>query len=117
MAQGRREGNPGNKGGGRDSLKDALWHKEKWETDTKLVDLEKKIADGSFSIRDRALFEALKGNKEIIKKFMDKCLADLHDVRGKDGEPLSLVPEAQISLILGRVGKVEEEIRNETDGA
>lgn len=80
----------GAKGGGRPTLKDELWHKEKWEQESQISVLEAKIASGVFSLRDRALYEALKGNKDILKKFMDKCLADLHEHTGADGTPLFL---------------------------
>jgi len=78
----------GNKGGRRPTEKEEFWHLEKWKIDTFVNKLKEKIASGCYSIRDRWLLMALEGNVVITKQAADKILADLHDVRGKDGEKL-----------------------------
>jgi len=83
--RGAPEGNQyakGNKGGGRPSLKETLWHKEKWENDEEVRKLESKVASGKYSIRDVWLLKALKGNDAILKQAADKVLADLIDFQG-----------------------------------
>lgn len=77
-------------GNGRKSLKDEYWHKDKWEKDTILKELQAKIRTGVFSIRDRVLLMALEGDQKIATKFMDKCLADLHEVAGEGGGPIQI---------------------------
>lgn len=85
-------GNPGNKGNsnakGRPGIKETIWHKEKWELDQLVEQLETKIASKVYSIRDVWLLKALKGNDAILKQAADKILADLHDVRGDGGGPI-----------------------------
>lgn len=78
----------GNPGGGRPSLKETLWHLEKWEKDSLVDELEAKVASKKYSIRDIWLLRALKGSEPILKQAADKVLADLHDLRGKDGADL-----------------------------
>ena len=70
----------GNKGGpGRPSLKETIWHKEKWEEDSKVRELEAKIASGVYSVRDVYLLKALKADTVILKNLADKVLATLID--------------------------------------
>lgn len=97
-------GNPGNKGGkagasGRksayDEFKEAAWHADVWNKDQEVQKLIEKIRSGKYSVRDVVLFRALvdgvKGKSEgILGKFMDKLLADLHEISGKDGSPISI---------------------------
>ena len=78
----------GNKGGRRPSEKEEFWHLEKWEKDSLVDILRKKIASNCYSIRDRWLLMALEGNVVMTKQAADKVLADLHDLRGKDGKDL-----------------------------
>jgi len=90
MPSGRKEGNPGNKGGGRPSVKETEWHLNKWQEDTLVEELEQKILSKKYSIRDMWLLMALKGNDKIIRQAADKVLANLIDLRGKDGEALGI---------------------------
>ena len=89
------KGNPGNKGGkpgfsGRPSVKETMWHKDKWEQESLLNALETKIASGRYSIRDMWLYKALRGDIAILKQAADKVLADLHDV-STAGEPIRMI--------------------------
>lgn len=74
------KGKKGNKGGGSHTVKDSIWHRERWELNNKVKELEAKIASGIYAIRDVWLLKALKGNDQILKQAADKNLADLHDV-------------------------------------
>lgn len=85
------KGTKGNKGGGALTVKDKVWHKEKWEEDSQVRVLEAKIASGVYSVRDVYLLKALKADTVILKNMADKVLADLHDVRGEDGGPLGVI--------------------------
>lgn len=82
----------GNKGGGRASafeeLKSAVWHSEKWELESDVPSLQAKLKTGKYSVRDVFLAKALQGNERILSIFANKLLADLVDVRGKDGAEL-----------------------------
>lgn len=79
----------GNSGGGRESaykeLAEAKWHVQKWEEETDLAELAKKIASGVYSVREKFLYEALRaGGKERLK-MADKILPDraVEDGTGK----------------------------------
>lgn len=82
----------GNKGGGRASafeeLKEAVWHDEKWNIDTDVPSLQAKLKTGQYAVKDVFLAKALQGNERILSIFANKLLADLVDVRGKDGAEL-----------------------------
>lgn len=82
----------GNKGGGRASafeeFKEAVWHAEKWEIDSDVPALQAKLKTGSYSVRDVFLAKALQGNERVLGIFANKLLADLVDIRGKDGGPI-----------------------------
>ena len=80
----------GNSGGGRPSVKETVWHKEKWEVDSKVRELEAKIATGVYSVRDVYLLKALKADPVILKNLADKVLANLVDVTS-GGESVSCV--------------------------
>jgi len=83
--QGAPKGNTfakGNSGGGRPSVKETVWHRDKWEVDEQVRKLEEKIATGVYAIRDVWLLKALKGNDAILKQAADKVLADLVDMTG-----------------------------------
>ena len=74
-------GQKNNKGGGHPTEKDNVWHKEKWELDQVVADLQKKIDSGVYSVRDVFLFKALvEKNDRILGIFADKLLADLVDM-------------------------------------
>lgn len=85
---GNPKGNPGNKGNknatGRPSVKETIWHKEKWEMDSKVRELEAKIATGVYSVRDVYLLKALKADPVILKNLADKVLANLLDISNSD---------------------------------
>ena len=83
-------GKKGNKGGGSHSVKDSIWHKNKWEKDTEVRQLEEKIATGVYSIRDMYCLRALKADTVVLKNIADKVLANLVDIRGKDGSNLNM---------------------------
>lgn len=89
----------GNKGGRRPSEKEMEWHKEKWESDSLVKELEKKIESKVYSVRDVYLLRALKGDKIILKNLADKVLANLHDIRGADGKDLLAIPDEDRDLI------------------
>ena len=82
----------GNRGGRRKSayeeMRDAIWHKEKWEIETDVPVLQDKLKTGTYSVRDVFLAKALQGNDKILCVFANKLLADLVDLRGKDGAAL-----------------------------
>lgn len=73
----------GNRGGRRPSPKEEIWHLEKWQRDTAIDELEKKIASKVYAIRDVWLLKALKGDGVILKQAADKILADLHKHTGE----------------------------------
>ncbi len=77
----------GNKGGGSHTVKDQIWHKEIWNEDTHVRELEAKIATGVYSVREVYLLKALKADTVILKNLADKVLASLMDQRfvDKDG--------------------------------
>lgn len=76
----------GNKGGRPPTKKELIWHKEKWENDSRVRELEAKIATGVYSVRDVYLLRALKADVAILKNMADKVLATLvdHTTNGKD---------------------------------
>ncbi len=78
----------GNSGGRPPTVKEQIWHRDKWEENTKVRELESKVASGEYSVRDVYLLKALKADTVILKNMADKVLADLHDLRGKDGGPI-----------------------------
>lgn len=82
----------GNKGGGRASayqeLQEAVWHADAWKIDSDVPALQAKLKTGKYSVRDVFLAKALQGNERILGIFANKLLADLVDVRGKDGAEL-----------------------------
>jgi hypothetical protein len=73
----------GNKGGGRISIKDEIWHKNVWELETNVRELESKIATGVYSVRQVYQLKALKADTVILKNIADKVLANLVDVTSK----------------------------------
>lgn len=83
-------GQIGNKGGGRKPLEVELenktWHLDKWEGDTMVAILEKKIASKKYSVRDMFLLMALQGDKTILTKYVDKILPNLIAGTGEGGE-------------------------------
>ena len=83
----------GNRGGRPPTVKEQIWHKEKWEQDTKVRELEAKIASGEYSVRDVYLLKALKADVVILKNIADKVLATLidHSTNGKD-LPTPIIP-------------------------
>ena len=85
------KGTKGNKGGARLSEKDKVWHKEKWEENTQVRELESKIASGVYSVKDVYLLKALKADTVILKNMADKVLATLidHTTNGKDLNTIS----------------------------
>lgn len=93
----------GNSGGGSHSVKEYQWHKEKWENDSKVRELEAKIATGIYSVRDVYLLKALKADPMILKNLADKVLANLHDVTSK-GKAL-LRPEEVAASLAGLASK------------
>ena len=91
MPKGRKEGNPGNKGGGRKSAylerKDAEWHEMVWKNEQDIDALILKVQSKKYAGRDIAALSLLQGDKYLIGKFMDKLVPDLHDIKSGD-EPL-----------------------------
>ncbi len=83
---GRKEGNPGNKGGGRKSayqeLKDALDTQGMFFNDIKLEELEAKIRSGVYSVKDRYLLTAMEGDTKILDSLSKKILPDKVDLKG-----------------------------------
>ena len=103
------KGNPGNKGGGRkscyDEYKSAEWAHDVWNNDQVLEILEKKIASGKFSLKDRYLLKAMKGSEKILTDLSGKMLADLHEhyqniyeytftVGEEENQPVQPTPDA-----------------------
>lgn len=76
----------GNKGGRPITKKEYEWHKEVWENDSKVRELEAKVASGTYSVRDVYLLRALKADVSILKNMADKVLATLvdHTSNGKE---------------------------------
>lgn len=74
----------GNRGGGSHTVKETIWHKEKWELDTFVCELEDKVESGTYAIRDIWLLKALQGNDKILRQAADKVLANLLDVTSSD---------------------------------
>ena len=97
----RRKFNRGvpNKGNLGNTLKNRIWHKEKWEEDIEVSELEEKIRSGVYAPRDVYLLKVLKADRVILKNMADKVLATLHDIRGVDGEPLMALPDEDRQLI------------------
>ena len=81
----------GNSGGRPPTKKEQIWHKEKWEEDTKVRELESKIASGEYSVKDVYLLKALKADTVILKNMADKVLATLidHTTKGDKFDLLS----------------------------
>lgn len=77
----------GGKGGRPPTKKEQIWHKEKWEEDSRVRELESKIASGVYSVKDVYLLKALKADTVILKNMADKVLATLIDHTTK-GEKL-----------------------------
>lgn len=98
----------GNAGGGRPSKKESIWHKEKWEEDSKVRELEAKIATGVYSVRDVYLLNALKSNVPILRNMADKVLATLvdHTTLGE-----SLAPSASDSASEALAKEYEDKLR------
>ena len=92
-------GTKGNSGGGRVTKKEDQQHLAMWKNDSKVRELEAKIATGVYSISDVYYLHALKANVPILKNLADKVLANLVDVRGADGEPLNQLPQEDRDLI------------------
>lgn len=89
---GNPRGNPGNKGNpnatGRPSVKETEWHMKLWSNDRMVRELEAKIASGKYSGRDVYALKVLKADTTILRNLADKVLANLVDIRGKDGKDL-----------------------------
>lgn len=81
----------GNSGGRPPTVKEQIWHKEKWEENTKVRELESKIASGEYSVKDVYLLKALKADTVILKNMADKVLATLidHTTKGDKFDLLS----------------------------
>jgi len=81
----------GNSGGRPPTIKEQIWHKEKWEENTKVRELESKIASGVYSVKDVYLLKALKADTVILKNMADKVLATLidHTTKGDKFDLLS----------------------------
>ena|SRR3990167_11250819 len=80
----------GNKGGGHPTHKD---NEKAWSLmflDSSVQADEDKIKSGVYCAWDIIRLKAKKGDNEILRKLMDKTLAELLDVRGKDGKDLFL---------------------------
>ena len=78
----------GNPGGRRPSVKETEWHQKLWSNDQEVRRLEAKIASGVYAGRDVYALKVLKADTAILKNLADKILANLVDLRGKDGEKL-----------------------------
>jgi len=81
----------GNSGGRPPTVKEQIWHKEKWEENTKVRELESKVASGEYSVKDVYLLKALKADTVILKNMADKVLATLidHTTKGDKFDLLS----------------------------
>ena len=79
----------GNSGGGRLSIKEERAHLDAWQKDQLVAALKKKIASEKYSGFDMFLYLALVEKREkILINWSNKVMADLHDLRGKDGKDL-----------------------------
>lgn len=79
----------GNRGGRRPSAKEEEAHLEAWRQDQLIEKLKAKIDSGKYSGFDMFLYMALVDkNTKIMVNWSNKVLADLHDLRGKDGAEL-----------------------------
>jgi len=76
----------GNSGGRRPTQKEETWHLAKWQEDSLVEELERKILSKKYAIRDMWLLMALKGNDKIIRQAADKVLATLIGGTGENGE-------------------------------
>lgn len=90
------KGTKGNKGGARLSEKEKVWHKEKWEEDSRVRELESKIASGVYSVKDVYLLKALKADTVILKNMADKVLATLIDHTTK-GDKFDLLSSEELT--------------------
>ena len=97
----------GHKGkGGRPSAyverTEAEWLKDAWAVEKAILALEDKIASGVYSVRDRFLLMALKGNDKMIKLMGDKILPDLIDLATKGKSLHENLTDAQLARIASR---------------
>lgn len=96
MPKGRKEGNPGNKGGSRKSAyeerKDADWLYNVWHNIQNLQKLTMKIQSGMFSVKDMVLFKAMSGNDAILNNLANKALPDKLDFTS-GGKPIKTVQD------------------------
>lgn len=76
----------GNKGGGRKSayeeLQDAKDTQAMFFNNISQEELERKIASGVFSVRDRYLLTAMEGDTKILESLSKKVLPDKVDLKG-----------------------------------
>jgi hypothetical protein len=98
------KGTKGNKGGARLSEKEKVWHKEKWEEDSRVRELESKIASGVYSVKDVYLLKALKADTVILKNMADKVLATLIDHTTK-GDKFDLLSSEELTERLDNARK------------
>lgn len=94
----------GNSGGRPPTKKEQIWHKEKWEEDTKVRELESKIASGEYSVKDVYLLKALKADTVILKNMADKVLATLIDHTTK-GDKFDLLSSEELTERLDNARK------------
>ena len=89
----------GNKGGGRLSVKEEEWHVWLWTNDQMVRELEAKIASGKYSGRDVYALKVLKADTTILRNLADKVLANLVDIRGKDGKDLFIRKDEVVASV------------------
>lgn len=94
----------GNSGGRPPTVKEQIWHKEKWEENTKVRELESKIASGEYSVKDVYLLKALKADTVILKNMADKVLATLIDHTTK-GDKFDLLSSEELTERLDNARK------------
>ena len=98
----------GNPGGGRPTAKETFWHRDRWEMDSKLKELEEKIASKKYAIRDMWLYQALIGNDKILQQAANKVLADLHQHGFDEDKPMRIVLDKKSQELRD---KYEDELR------
>jgi hypothetical protein len=94
----------GNSGGRPPTVKEQIWHKEKWEENTKVRELESKVASGEYSVKDVYLLKALKADTVILKNMADKVLATLIDHTTK-GDKFDLLSSEELTERLDNARK------------
>ena len=90
----------GNRGGGRKSayeeLREAKWLQSVWNGDVNILELEQKLQNGSYSVRDRLLYDALRGDPGALRMLANKALPDWKDAKDDPAVNPQVFPQVVI---------------------